>query len=225
MELTIHVLLSCDGIHVLWGDLVKCGSGVRREVIRLVHSWSSSTIDVSHHIFSKPGHANTTHRGTRIGADLSEILGGAQADQAGQRYMTICISSYKTQWRSQEVEVEGWNTLSSSHCLGKWSNILGWIEGEAQNKGAKRPRFEVEARIESKAQDWAGEGSEVRARWAPPQKILKMHTWNRAILCIVQLFKRKFIFSQLRIEEFAENEHIPHFDPSQIQLYMSLRTL
>jgi len=28
-----------------------------------------------------------------------------------------------------------------------------------------------------------------------------------------------FIFPQWRIEEFAENEHIPHFDPSQIQLH------
>ena len=58
-------------------------------------------------------------------------------------------------------------------CWWKWTNILGWIEGEAQTEGEKYPRFEVEARIESEARDWAGEESGERARLAPLQKIFE----------------------------------------------------
>ena len=55
--------------------------------------------------------------------------------------MTICISSYKTQRRSWEVEVEGWNILSSSPCLGNWSNILGVNWGSSPNRGCELPEI------------------------------------------------------------------------------------
>ena len=69
-------------------------------------------------------------------------------------------SSYKTQWRSQEVEVEGWNiSFVISLVWGNDQTYWEWIEGEAQTEGTKRPRFEVEARIESEARNWMEEGS------------------------------------------------------------------
>ena len=74
---------------------------------------------------------------------MSEILGG----QSAHRYMKICKSSYRAQWRSQEVEVDRLNILSSSYCLGGNDQTYG---GELR---VKRPRFEVEARIESEARD------------------------------------------------------------------------
>ena len=87
--------------------------------------------------------------------------------------MTICILRYKTQCRSQEVEVEGQTILSSwlvPLCLWKWTNLLGWIEGKAQTEDAKCPKFEVEAQIESETRNWAGKGSGERARWSHLQK-------------------------------------------------------
>ena len=82
-------------------------------------------------------------------------IGGAQA---AQRYMTICISSYKTQWRSQEVEVEGWNILSSSPCLGKWSNILGVNWGWSQNRGCEAPEIWGRSANRKRSPSLSGEG-------------------------------------------------------------------
>ena len=60
--------------------------------------------------------------------------------------MTICISSYKTQWRSQKVEAEEWNILSSSPCLGNWSNILGVNWGWSPNRSARDLRSKPESK-------------------------------------------------------------------------------
>ena len=107
--------------------------------------------------------------------------------------------------------------------------MIKHIGAELRVKPKPRARSaqDLGSKPESKAKPEIERGGSGERAWgAPYQKILKIHTWNRAIWCIVQLFKQTCIFPQWWIEEFAENEHIPHFDPSQIQLYsMSLRTL
>ena len=83
-----------------------------------------------------------------IGADLSEILGA----QAAQRYRTICILSYKTRWRRQEVEVEGKNILSSSPLLMEmYKHIVGELrvkfKRRAQSARDLRSKHIVQAKI------------------------------------------------------------------------------
>ena len=86
--------------------------------------------------------------------------------------------------------------IYSFPCLGEMIKHIGGklrVKPEQRAQSARFLNFEVEAWIKSEARDWAGEGSGERAWGAPPQKILKIHTWNRAIWCIVQLFKQAFL--------------------------------
>ena len=57
--------------------------------------------------------------------------------------------------------------------------LEGWIEGDiARIEGAKHQKIEGE--------DWAGKGLGRRLGEPLPRKFLKIHTWNRAIWCIVE---------------------------------------
>ena len=87
--------------------------------------------------------------------------------------MTICIVNYKTQWRSQDVEAEGQNMLSSSTLLGE---MIKHIEGEAQAEDAKRPVFEVEAELKAKPEIEQGRGLGRGLGEPLPCKFLKIHT-------------------------------------------------
>ena len=64
------------------------------------------------------------------------------------------------------------------------------------SEGAKHQRFEVETWIVSETRDWAGGRDLGRELAEPlPRKCWKIHTWNHAIWCIVQLFKHTFYLS------------------------------
>ena len=130
--------------------------------------------------------------------------------------MTTCISSYKTpQWRCQEFDLEGWNILSSSPCLGKWSNKFGVNWGWSPNREREAPK--IWGWIPNqKRSDRAGD---LRRGFGEhlPKKIWKfiLKTMPSGVQFNFSSEINLFIFSQWQIEEFAENEH---FDPSQIHL-------
>ena len=72
------------------------------------------------------------------------------------------------------------------------SKVGGSESGEARIEGAKRLRFEGEARIEGEARERAGEGSGEGLGEPLPRKFLEFRTSNRSIWCIVEKGIRKY---------------------------------
>ena len=101
--------------------------------------------------------------------------------------MTICILSYKTQWRSQEVEVEGQNILSTSPLLMEMNKHIG---GELRVKPKRRARSarDLRSKPEPKAKPEIERGRGLGRGLGDTisRKFLKIRTRNRAIWWKVQ---------------------------------------
>ena len=91
--------------------------------------------------------------------------------------MTISIISYKTQWRSQEVEVEGQNILSSSPLLMEMNKHIG-VELRVKSKRRARSARDLRSKPESKAKPEVERGRGLGRGLGDPisSKFLKIHT-------------------------------------------------